>query len=148
MHASEGNIGNCLPSKTTVNLCFASVHSGFLGVTIIDVTFSCSQYIYFTKYVKWKIYSQWLQYMYSNFTTIFAFHLHTHTPLPLAKIIFYINLKFWAQVSFSDCLLSVCLLSFHIFIFFSRTTGQISTNLGLKHPWVKGIQVYSKWRII
>ena len=28
-------------------------------------------------------------------------------------------------------------------IFFSRTTGPISTNLGTKHPWVKGIQVCS-----
>ena len=28
-------------------------------------------------------------------------------------------------------------------IFFSRTTGPISTQLGTKHPWMKGIQVYS-----
>ena len=28
-------------------------------------------------------------------------------------------------------------------IFFSRTTGPISTKLGTKHPWVKGIQVCS-----
>ena len=28
-------------------------------------------------------------------------------------------------------------------IFFSRTTGSILTKLGTKHPWVKGIQVYS-----
>ena len=28
-------------------------------------------------------------------------------------------------------------------IFFSRTAGPISTNLGTKHPWVKGIQVCS-----
>ena len=57
-----------------------------------------------------------------------------------------------AQVSFSDhlssvvCLSvrpSVCLKTFHIFIFFSRTTGPISTKLGTKHPWVKGIQIYS-----
>ena len=32
--------------------------------------------------------------------------------------------------------------------FFSRTTGQITTKLGTKHPWVKGIQVYPKWRVI
>ena len=35
---------------------------------------------------------------------------------------------------------SVCL---YIFIFFSSTTGPISTKLGTKYPWVKGIQVYS-----
>ena len=46
-----------------------------------------------------------------------------------------------AQVSISDRLLSVD--RFHIFIFFSRTTGPISTKLGTKHPWVKGIQVCS-----
>jgi hypothetical protein len=28
-------------------------------------------------------------------------------------------------------------------IFFSRTTGPISFNLGTNHPWVKGIQVCS-----
>ena len=28
-------------------------------------------------------------------------------------------------------------------IFYSRTTGPISTKLGTKHPWVKGIQVYT-----
>ena len=57
-----------------------------------------------------------------------------------------------AQVSFSVHLcpsvrLSVCLSvrlqNFHIFIFFSRTTGPISTKLGTKHPRVKGIQVCS-----
>ena len=59
-----------------------------------------------------------------------------------------------AKVSFSDCLFfvsgclsipsSVHLLTFHILIFFSRTTGPISTKLGTKHPWVKGIQVFCK----
>ena len=29
--------------------------------------------------------------------------------------------------------------TFHIFIFFSRTTGSISTKLGTKHPWMIGI---------
>ena len=28
-------------------------------------------------------------------------------------------------------------------IFFSRTTGTVSTKLGTKYPWVKGIQVCS-----
>ena len=62
-----------------------------------------------------------------------------------------------AHVSFSDQNLSIvrCLgrrcchqlftlsSTFHIFIIFSRTTGSISTKLGTKHPWVKGIQVCS-----
>ena len=43
------------------------------------------------------------------------------------------------QVIFSDYLSSVCKL----FIFFSRTTGLISTKLSTKHPWAKGIQVCS-----
>ena len=52
-----------------------------------------------------------------------------------------------AQVSYSDHLLSVCLsvrlLTFHIFDFFSRTAGPNSTKLGTHHPWVKGLQVCS-----
>ena len=43
MIAREGNIGNCHPSKITVNFGFASVDSGFLGVTISKIV-SCSQY--------------------------------------------------------------------------------------------------------
>ena len=35
------------------------------------------------------------------------------------------------------------LLTFHIFIFFSRTTGPISNKLGTNYLWVKGIQVCS-----
>ena len=47
------------------------------------------------------------------------------------------------ELNFSDCnfLSSVC-KPFHIFIFVSRTTGPISTKLGSKRSWVKGIQVY------
>ena len=33
-------------------------------------------------------------------------------------------------------------------IFFSRTTESISTNLGTKHPWVRGIQVSSNEKTI
>lgn len=35
-------------------------------------------------------------------------------------------------------------LTFHIFNFFSRTAGPISTNLSSNHHWVKGVQVCSK----
>ena len=45
-----------------------------------------------------------------------------------------------AQVSISDRLLSVD--RFHIFIFFSRTTGSISSKLGTKHLLAKKIHVY------
>ena len=38
---------------------------------------------------------------------------------------------------------SVCLLTFDIFDFFSRTTGPNLTKLGTNQPWVKGIQVCS-----
>ena len=51
-------------------------------------------------------------------------------------------------MSFSDRVLSVerssvCLYTFHIFIFFPRTTAPISTKLSTKHPLVKWIQVCS-----
>ena len=39
-------MGNCHPSKTNVNLSFASVDIGFLGMTISHITRSCSQYLY------------------------------------------------------------------------------------------------------
>jgi hypothetical protein len=56
--------------------------------------------------------------------------------------------EFWmpfAQVRYSDHLLSVVRLSvnFYIFDFFSRTTGPILIRLGTDHPWVKGFQVSS-----
>ena len=39
--------------------------------------------------------------------------------------------------------------TFHIFIFFARTTRPILTKLGTKHPWVKGIQiVYMKGPVL
>ena len=56
---------------------------------------------------------------------------------------------FWSQFvccpsSSLSSLSSLYLLkTFHIFIFFSRTTGPISTKIGTKHPWGLGIQVCS-----
>ena len=44
------------------------------------------------------------------------------------------------------CPSSACLLTFHIFILFTRITEPILIQLGTKHPWVKGIQVYSNER--
>ena len=38
-------IEDCHPLKTKARLGFASVNRGFLGVTICNVTFSCSQYL-------------------------------------------------------------------------------------------------------
>ena len=51
---------------------------------------------------------------------------------------------FPAHLSVDLSLLSLFSLSLilHIVIFFSRTTGPISTKLGTKHPSVNGIQVY------
>ena len=50
---------------------------------------------------------------------------------------------------------SVRLLTFHIFDFFSITTGPTSTEFDTKYPWVKGIQICSnkglhpfQWEII
>ena len=51
---------------------------------------------------------------------------------------------FWSKLVHCPLSWSLLLsLTFHIFIIFSRTTGPISTKLGTKHPWVKGIQVCS-----
>ena len=47
--------------------------------------------------------------------------------------------RFTDQLSSVLCL-SVHCLSFHIFNFFSRTSGPISTKLGTKHSWVKKTQ--------
>ena len=56
-----------------------------------------------------------------------------------------------AQMSFYDHMAFVVCPSvfrptvykrFHIFIFFSRTSGPISTKLHTKHPLVMGIQVF------
>ena len=63
---------------------------------------------------------------------------------------FFSSPKPKAQMSFFDRHLSVVrrrrwrrrLKLFHIFIFFSRTTGPILTILGTKHHWVTGIQVF------
>ena len=64
------------------------------------------------------------------------------------RILLFSSHELKAQVSFYDRLLAVArlsvrLLSLHISIFFSRTTESISTKLGTKHPWVKGISVFS-----
>jgi hypothetical protein len=49
-----------------------------------------------------------------------------------------------AEVSYSDCLLSVVSLSVNFYIFdFSRTSGPILARFGTNHPWGKGIQVCS-----
>ena len=52
------------------------------------------------------------------------------------------------EVSFSDHLLSVvcppvCLHTFHVFMFFSRATGLISTKHSSKYPYVKGVKICS-----
>ena len=39
-------MGNCHPSKTNVNVGFASVDIVFLGLTISHVTLFCGQYLY------------------------------------------------------------------------------------------------------
>ena len=39
-------MGNCHPEKSNVDRGEAEVDIGFLGVTIVQVTLSCSQYLY------------------------------------------------------------------------------------------------------
>ena len=68
--------------------------------------------------------------------------------LQQSKLLIVSSPELKAQVSFSDHLSSVvcpsvCLLTFHIFDFFSRTTGPILTKLSPKHSRVMGIQVCS-----
>ena len=62
------------------------------------------------------------------------------------KIMLFSSPELKAQVSFSDRLssavrLTVCLsVTFHFFIFFSRTAEPISTELSTNPPWMTGIQ--------
>ena len=58
------------------------------------------------------------------------------------KYTFFNQEYFFLIICLSVCQ-SVCLKIFHIFDFFSRTTLLISTKLGTKYPWMKGIQVCS-----
>ena len=68
---------------------------------------------------------------------------HTHSVLNILELFLQLSFKglnfsspelFWLPVVHG-------LLTFHIFIFLSRVRGPISTKLGTKHPWLKGIQV-------
>ena len=73
-------------------------------------------------------------------------------PYSLLKLLAHLSWKLkWAFLIAccpSSVRPSVRLLTFHIFIFFSRTTGPISTKLGTKHPWMMGITVCSnKWHL-
>ena len=62
----------------------------------------------------------------------------------VAKFFFMLPEKFWGAYSRRHVCPSVRLsVNFHIFDFFSRTTGPILTKLGTNHPWGKGIQVCS-----
>ena len=79
-------------------------------------------------------------------------HAHWWRSQSKYNFIFISSPELKAQVSFSDHLSSICLsvcLSVRLSVNFSnfhlllRTTGPISTKLGTKHPWVKGIQVCS-----
>ena len=75
-------MGNCRPSKTNVNLGFASVDIGFLGVTISNVILSCSQYLYNIHFQTWcatgKLHIQ--PYLLSPATTQIKNHMHVFKP--------------------------------------------------------------------
>ena len=68
----------------------------------------------------------------------------------LARCWIFSSPKPTAQVSFSDHNLSVVVVvvNFSIFVFFSRTTGLISTILGTKHSSVTGDSSFFKWRAL
>ena len=54
------------------------------------------------------------------------------------------RLNWGFPITFCPLSLVVVVVTFHIFIFFSRTTEPISAKLGTKHSCMKGIQVCSK----
>ena len=65
------------------------------------------------------------------------------SPVPKAQVsLFYHNLSVVRRCC-RRCRRDSNFFTYSIFIVFSRTTGLISTKLGTKHPWVKGIQVCS-----
>ena len=83
-----------------------------------------------------------------KYGTLHIWYKHEHCCFDFALLPVYseplCSPELKTQASFSDRLLSVvCLLTFNIFIFFSRTTGPISTKFGTKQPWEMGIQVCS-----
>ncbi|XP_055999747.1 cadherin-like and PC-esterase domain-containing protein 1 isoform X1 [Ostrea edulis] len=68
-----------------------------------------------------------------------ACHFHKVSIVVFGFQRFLAHLTCKLKWAFSDYLLSVHLSTFRIFNFFSRTTGPISTNLGKKRSWMKGI---------
>ena len=71
-------------------------------------------------------------------------YVTTHQQSFLAHLSWKLKGDFLIGCRPSGCLsVNVFLWTFHLFIFFSRTTGTISTKLGTKYSWVKGIQVCS-----
>jgi hypothetical protein len=92
------------------------------------------------------------EYMYniSVFLTVIIYTPIFFIKFTIILIILFSSPELKAQVSFSDrplsvvcrsVCLSVCLLDFYIFDFFSRTTWPILSKLGMNHPWGKGIQI-------
>ena len=86
-----------------------------------------------------------------NFLYPFSLILQNHQNKKIKKM-WWMELTFLAHLSwkFKWAFLIACCLSssirlkpFHIFNFFSRTSGPIWTKLGTKHLWVKGIQICS-----
>ena len=81
-----------------------------------------------------------------NVITNFATLIKLHAGFTMCNSICFsahLNWKLkWVFLN-TFCLSSVRLLTFHIFILFTRTTEPMLTKHGTKHPWVKGIQVYS-----
>ena len=69
-----------------------------------------------------------------------GFEIHSWSVLPQGSGNIFSSPESKAQVSFT---VVVIVVNFHSFIFFSRTTWSISTKLGTKHHWVKGIQVFT-----
>ena len=87
--------------------------------------------------------------MYKHIFFNVKFMINYYTPLPTKFRIVYMGITLSVQLFPSNCrsvCLSVCL--YVDFSHFSTSSSEscsepISTKLGTKHPWVKGIQVSS-----
>ena len=89
----------------------------------------------------WKVFITFLTMLsFDCFMFIWISLNHDIRPQCLAHLSWKLKWAFLITCRPSSVRPSVC-VNFHIFIFFSRTTGPISTKLGTHHPWVKRIKV-------
>ena len=85
---------------------------------------------------------QAMKFLQSNVIQVFCISFKWCIQYSYSLFLAYLSWKLkWAFLI--NCCPSICLWTFHIFIFFSRTTGTISAKLSTKHPWLVRIHVYT-----